>query len=176
MKSKNMSRRNFMKNAAVGGAALGAGSVVGLNNEEKKVYKGEMKPEKVVDLLNQDITGEIDAVMTYMRNAFVSDLCEASHELEEIGIDEMRHVEWLAGLVTELGGIPTMEHHELSFGGNTNEDFLKRSIALEKKAIKQYNDHIKVIDHKEVVEVLNVIVWEENKHLKGFMEILEKLS
>jgi bacterioferritin len=176
MKAKKMSRRNFMKNATVGSVALGTGSVLGISQDEKREFKGKMKPEKVVELLNLDITGEIDAILTYMRNAFVSDLCEASRELEEIGIDEMRHVEWLASLVTELGGIPTMEHHELSFGGNSNEDFLKRSIELEKMAIKQYNEHIKIIDHKEVVEVLSVIVWEENKHLKEFTEILEKLS
>jgi len=176
MKSKKISRRVFVKNAAVGTAALGAGSVLGSTDMEQREFKGEMKSEKVVELLNQDITGEIDAIMTYMRNAFVSELCEAAHELEEVGIDEMRHVDWLADLVTEFGGIPTMEHHELSFGGNTHEDFLRRSIELEKKAIKQYNEHIKMIDHKEVVEVLKVIVWEENKHLKAFNEILEKLS
>ncbi len=176
MKSRKISRRDFVKNAAVGTAALGASSVLGSNNKEQREYKAEMKPEKVVELLNQDITGEIDAIMTYMRNAFVSDLCDASCELEEVGKDEMRHVEWLADLVTELGGIPTMEHHELSFGGNTNADFLKRSIVLEKNAIKQYNDHIKIIDHKEVVEVLKVIVWEENKHLNEFNELLEELN
>lgn len=176
MKSTKMSRRDFVKNAAVGTAAFGTSSLIGSTNDDKREYKGTMKPEKVVKLLNQDITGEIDAILTYMRNGFVSDKCVAAHELEEIGKDEMRHVEWLADLVTELGGIPTMEHHELSFGGKTNEDFLKRAIALEKMAISQYNEHIKVIDHKEVVEVLKVIVWEETKHLEEFTEILEELS
>jgi bacterioferritin len=108
-----------------------------------------------------------------MRNAFVSDHLLTLHEMEEIGKDEMRHVEWLSELVTDFGGIPTMEHHPLSFGGNTPQDFLKRAVILEKGAIAQYTDHIEQIDHKEVVEVLKVILWEEKNHLKEFEEILE---
>ena len=135
-----------------------------------------MANEEVVRLLNEDITGEIDAILTYMRNAFVSEDILTTHEMEEIGKDEMRHVEWLSELVTDFGGIPTMVHHELSFGGDTTVDFLKRAVALEKGAIAQYKDHIEKIDHKEVVEVLNVILWEEEGHLKEFEEILGNMN
>jgi bacterioferritin len=175
MKDKKMSRRHFVKKAAAGSAALGVG-MMGTSRAEDRKFEGKMPAEEVVKLLNQDITGEIDAILTYMRNAFVSEHCESSSEMEEIGKDEMRHVEWLSGLVTDFGGTPTMVHHELSFGGHSTADFLKRAIQLEKGAIVQYRDHIQKIDHKGVVEYLEVILWEEEKHLKEFMELLEELT
>ena len=176
MKEKNVSRRDFVKGAAVGTAALGISAVTGASKGESKTFEGKMKKEEVVQLLNEDITGEIDAILTYMRNAFVSTQCPPNFVLEEIGKDEMRHVEWISELVTDFGGVPTMVHHELAFGGNTTADFLKRSVQLEKETIAQYRNHINKIDHKEVVEVLKVILWEEEKHLKEFQELLEDLN
>ena len=176
MDEKKMSRRDFVKGTAVGTAALGVAAVTGASRGEGRIFEGKMKNEEVVRLLNEDITGEIDAILTYMRNAFVTEHILTMHEMEEIGKDEMRHVEWLSALVTDFGGVPTMVHHPLSFGGDTTEDFLKRAIALEKGAIAQYKDHIERIDHKEVVEVLKVILWEEENHLEEFEEILEKFE
>ena len=145
----------------------------GFSGDSSQKFKEKVKLQEIVNLLNQDITGEIEAILIYMRNVFIIRECPASHEMEEIGKDEMRHVEWLANLISKYGGIPSMEHRELDFGGNTAQDFLKRAIELEKKAIAQYENHIKKIDHKEMAEVLQVILWEEKKHLKEFKELLE---
>ncbi|UCE20408.1 MAG: ferritin-like domain-containing protein [Gemmatimonadota bacterium] len=175
MREKRLSRRGFVKQATLGAAALGVSGMTWTGEKTARVFPGKMEPTEVVRLLNQDITGEIDAILTYMRNAFIIPQCEARCEMEEIGKDEMRHVEWLSGLVTDFGGIPTMEHHELSFGGDSPRDFLKRAIALEKGAIAQYKDHSEQIDHREVVEYLEVILWEEEKHLKEFEELLEDM-
>ena len=176
MEEKRVSRRDFVKRAAAGAAALGATGLASASQGDDRTYPGKMKKEEVVGLLNEDITSEIDAILTYMRNAFVSDHILTTHEMEEIGKDEMRHVEWLSELVTEFGGIPSMVHHELHFGGRTPEDFVKRAIDLEKGAIRQYKDHIGKIDHEGVVEVLRVILWEEEKHLEEFEEILEEFQ
>lgn len=176
MSKKFISRRDFVRNSAMGTVALGIGGTQGFEKSRAKRYEEKMKPEEVVKLLNQDITGEIDAILTYMRNAFVIPQCPPGHEMEEIGKDEMRHLEWLADLVTKFGGIPSMEHHKLQFGGKNTEDFINRAIELEKTAISQYKDHIKQIDHKKVVEVLNVILWEEKKHLEEFEEVLQDLK
>lgn len=176
MTKENVSRRDFVKRAGIGAAALGAAGLAAAQQTEGRTFSGKMKSEVVVQLLNENITGEIDAILTYMRNAFVSKDILTIHEMEEIGKDEMRHVEWFSELVTDFGGIPTMVHHELSFGGKTEADFLRRAVELEKGAIKQYTDHIQRIDHKEVVEVLQVILWEEKKHLAEFEEILEGMS
>ena len=173
MGKEKVTRRDFVKKAAVGTAALGTAAFARNAVEDDRKYPGKMKNEEVVNLLNQDITGEIDAILTYMRNAFVSDHILTTHNMEEIGKDEMRHVEWLSELVTDFGGIPTMVHHKLSFGGDSPKDFLERAIVLEKEAIRQYKEHIDKIDHEEVVEVLKVILWEEEGHLEEFEEILE---
>ena len=175
MSERRLSRRDFVKRATLGTAALGVSGMAWSREDTDRTFPGIMEPEEVVRLLNLDITGEIDAILTYMRNAFIIPQCDSSCEMEEIGKDEMRHVEWLSGLVTDFGGIPTMEHHELSFGGQNTVDFLRRAVELEKGAIAQYKDHIEKIDHKEVVEYLEVIRWEEEKHLKEFEELLEDI-
>jgi len=134
--------------------------------------------EKIVELLNQDLSGEIEAILVYMRNATVAlrEACEAGHELEEIAFDEMRHAEWLSDLIVELGGRPTMTHRELDFGGDSPRDFVRRVIELEKEAIAMYREHISAIDDQKVREKLQHILREEEWHLEEFEELLEELG
>jgi len=132
---------------------------------------------EVVELLNQDLSGEIEAILVYMRNAIVSgdEACKAARELEEIALDEMRHAEWLSELIVELGGRPSMTHRELDFGGDSPKDFVRRVVELEKEAIAQYREHISAIDIPEVRERLEHILREEEWHLEEFEEMLEDM-
>ena len=41
--------------------------------------------------------------------------CDPSKVTEAIAVDEMRHMWWLADLITKRGGKPVMEHKELDF-------------------------------------------------------------
>ncbi len=137
-----------------------------------------MEREEIVELLNRDLSGEIEAILVYMRNATVAlgEECEAGHEMEEIALDEMRHAEWLAELIVELGGKPAMTHRELDFGGDSVEDFVKRVIELEKEAIAMYREHISAIDNARVKEKLQHILKEEEWHLEEFEELFEELK
>jgi len=90
--------------------------------------------------------------------------------------DEMRHTEWLAELIVDLGGVPSMEHKALNFGKEGAEGFLTRLVGLEEGAIAQYKDHIKRIPDEEIKKKLQHILEEEEEHLKGFKEHLEKLK
>ncbi|WP_456473785.1 ferritin-like domain-containing protein [Candidatus Pyrohabitans sp.] len=133
--------------------------------------------DKVIELLNQDLSGEIEAILVYMRNATVAlgGSCKAGHEIEEIALDEMRHADWLAGLIVELGGKPAMTHRELNFGGSTPADFVRRVVELEREAIAMYREHIAAIDNEKVKEKLQHILREEEWHLAEFEELLEEL-
>ena len=135
-----------------------------------------MKKADIVKLLNQDLTGEIEAILTYMRNSFVTPQCEPSREMEEIALDEMRHAEWLSEMVVDLGGVPSMEHRKLNFGSKGTKGYLKRLIALEQEAIAMYTDHIAKIDNEKVTKKLRHILHEEEEHLGEFQEQLENLS
>ncbi|GCC10899.1 ferritin-like domain protein [archaeon] len=128
----------------------------------------------IVEMLNIDLSGEIEAILVYMRNSTVAlrNVCETGNELEEIALDEMRHADWLSGLIVNLGGKPAMVHRELDFGGKTASDFLKRGIELENGGIEMYKEHISAIDNIKVKEKLQHILKEEEWHLKEFEELL----
>ena len=102
--------------------------------------------------------------------------CDPSRVTEAISVDEMRHMWWLADLITKRGGKPTMEHKELDFGGESLEDMLRRQIQLESEGIEIYTQQIETIDDEEVVGVLKHIRDEERRHRKEFRERLENLK
>jgi len=137
-----------------------------------------MDRDKIVEFLNQDLSGEIEAILVYMRNATIAlgEACKAGHDMEGIAFDEMRHAEWLADLIVELGGKPAMTHRELDFGGDSARDFVRRVVELEKAAIAMYKEHIATIDDEKVKEKLQHILREEEWHLAEFEELLEELG
>lgn len=135
-----------------------------------------MEAGEIIRLLNEDYVKEIEATLIYVRNASIMPECDPSRVTEEIAIDEMRHMNWLAELIVKLGGKPCMEHHELDFGGDELRGQLEKQKALETDAIKRYKKHIDMIDDAEVVGVLKHILDEEKRHRKEFRIRLEKIS
>lgn len=143
-----------------------------------KNIKGVLKLEKkeIIKLLNEDFVRELEASMIYTQNSFLMDECDPSRVTEAIAVDEMRHMWWLADLITKRGGKPTMEHKELDFGEGNLQSQLQRQIELESDGIKTYTHQIEIIDDEEVVGVLKHILDEEKRHRKEFRERLEKLE
>ncbi|RJS77069.1 ferritin [Methanophagales archaeon] len=135
-----------------------------------------MEVEEIIRLLNEDFVGEIEATLIYVRNAFIMDQCDASRVTEDIAVDEMRHMWWLADLIVKRGGKPSMEHKELKFGGDDLKSQLERQIALETEAIERYKQQIDAINDAEVVGVLKHILDEEKRHRKEFRMRLERIN
>lgn len=133
-----------------------------------------MDNKEIISLLNQDLSGEIEAILIYMRDSFVTGDCKPSRKMEEIAKDEMRHTEWLAELIVDLGGIPSMEHRPLDFGGHTVEGYLTRLVSLEEGAIAQYSDHIARIPDEKIKKKLTHILHEEEEHLEEFRKLLQR--
>src|SRR5665647_2395837 len=96
----------------------------------------------IIKLLNEDFVRELEASMIYVYNSFIMKECDPSRVTEAISVDEMRHMWWLADLITKRGGKPTMEHKELDFGGEDLKSILKYQIQLETNAVDRYNHHI----------------------------------
>jgi bacterioferritin len=132
--------------------------------------------EEIIRLLNEDFVREIEATLIYVRNAFIMDRCEPSRVTEDIAIDEMRHMWWLADLIVKRGGKPSMEHKELDFGEDDLKSQLERQIALETEAIERYKQQIDAINDAEVVGVLKHILDEEKRHRKEFRMRLERIN
>lgn len=134
-----------------------------------------MDTAEVIKLLNEDFVRELEASMIYVYNSFIMDECDPSRVTEAISVDEMRHMWWLADLITKRGGKPTMEHKELDFGENKLKSQLERQIQLETEGINRYDHQIEIIDDEEVVGVLKHILDEEKRHRKEFKMRLEEL-
>lgn len=135
-----------------------------------------MEVEEIIRLLNEDFLGELEATMVYVRNAFIIPNCDPSRVTEAIAIDEMRHMNWLADLITKRGGKPSMEHKELDFGGDDLRSQLEKQIALETADVEKYTKQIEMIDDAEVVGVLRHILDEEKRHRKEFRMRLEAIT
>ena len=140
------------------------------------VKKKILEVEEIIRLLNEDFVGEIEATLIYVRNAFIMDQCDPSRVTEDIAIDEMRHMYWLADLIVKRGGKPSMEHKELEFGGDDLKSQLERQIALETEGIERYKQQIDAINDAEVVGALKHILDEEKRHRKEFRMRLERIN
>jgi bacterioferritin len=134
-----------------------------------------MEREEIVKLLNEAFIHEIENSMVYVRNSFIMKECDPSRVTESISVDEMRHMWWLADLITKRGGMPDMEHHVLGFGGNDLKSMLERQVVLETEAIEIYKKIIGAVDDPEVVGVAKHILDEEKRHRKEFKERLARL-
>lgn len=132
-----------------------------------------MKKSGIIHLLNEDLSGEIEAILTYMRNSFVTEDCKPSRNMEEIAKDEMRHAEKLAEMIVDLGGVPAMLHRELNFGKNGVKGYLKRLADMEKGAIDMYKKHIEAIPDKGIKKQLTHILHEEEDHYQEFTRLMK---
>jgi bacterioferritin len=94
--------------------------------------------------------------------------CASSRVTEAIAVDEMRHMWWLADLITKRGGKPAMEHKELDFGGDDLKQMLEKQISLETEGIEKYKKQIETTKDPEVIGVLKHILDEEKRHRKEF--------
>lgn len=133
-----------------------------------------MKKSEIIKLLNQDLSGEIEAILTYMRDSFVTEACRPSRHIEEIAKDEMRHAEKLAEMVVDLGGVPTMMHRELNFGKNSVKGYLMRLMDMEQEAIEMYKDHITAVPDEEIKRKLMHILHEEEEHYEEFKKLMRE--
>ena len=63
-----------------------------------------MEMDNIIRTLNEDFMRELEATLIYARNSFIMTDCASSRVTEAIAVDEMRHMWWLADLITKRGG------------------------------------------------------------------------
>jgi len=134
-----------------------------------------MEMNDIIRTLNEDFMRELEATLIYARNSFIMTDCASSRVTEAIAVDEMRHMWWLADLITKRGGKPAMEHKELDFGGDDLKRMLEKQIALETEGIEKYKKQIETTKDPEVIGVLKHILDEEKRHRKEFSIRLKEI-
>jgi len=133
-----------------------------------------MDKDKVIILLNQDLEDEHGAIIQYLNHAYAMGEGEMACAIEAIARDEMRHLDWLAETIVELGGVPSLKRGKMQMGGESVSSWMKNDVQLEKGAINQYKAHIKAIDDPKTKRLLQRILSDEEAHYGEFEHFVEK--
>ena len=133
-----------------------------------------MDKNKTIALLNQDLEGEHAAIVQYLTQAYAMGEGEMACEIEAIAREEMRHLDWLAETIVEMGGVPSLKRGKMRMDGESVPEWMKNNVLLEEDAMAPYREHIKVIDNPKIKRLLKRILSDEESHHGDFMHFVEK--
>ncbi len=109
-----------------------------------------MDKDKITALLNQDLEGEYGAIIQYLTHAYAMSEGEMACEIEALAREGMRHLDWLAETIVELGGTPSLERGKMRMDGESVADWMRNDVLLEEDGINLYREHIKSIDAPKI--------------------------
>lgn len=133
-----------------------------------------MEKGKIIELLNLDLQDEHGAIIQYLAHAYAMGEGELSCEIEAIAREEMRHLDWLAETIVELGGKPSLVRGTMNMAGTTVPEWMVNDVGLEAGAIDHYDEHIKLIDDPRIERLLKRIRADEAAHYGMFEHFVEK--
>ena len=133
-----------------------------------------MDKNKVIELLNKDLQDEHGAIIQYLNHAYGIGEGEMACEIEATARDEMRHLDWLAEAIVELDGVLSLERGTMRMSGTQVSEWMQNNVILEEGAIKQYQEHISLIDDPKIKRLLQRILSDEKAHHGSFSHFVEK--
>lgn len=104
-----------------------------------------MNTKKLIDLLNYDLAGELQAIIQYMQHGYLIggvNRPQLHDVLEEVSKDEMKHAEELAERIVAMGGAPTVKPRPI-VQAKTIKEMLTADLKGEQRALKDYAERIK---------------------------------
>jgi bacterioferritin len=135
-----------------------------------------MQKKELIALLNKDLEDEHGAIIQYLTHAYAMGEGEIACEIEAIAREEMRHLDWLAETIVELGGVPSLERGTMRMEGKAVADWMGNDVMLEEGAVKQYREHIKAVDDPEIKRLLQRILSDEESHHGDFQHFVGKVQ
>jgi len=135
-----------------------------------------MDNEAVVNLLNSDLQDEHAAIIQYLQHAYAVGEGEIACEIEAIARDEMRHFDWLAETIIDLGGKPSLERGAMQPDGTLLTAWMQNDITLENNAIEQYEKHLKDIEDENIQRLIRRILSDEQAHRRKFSQFAAKVK
>lgn len=140
-----------------------------------------MDKQKLIDHLNEDLAGELGAIIQYLTYAakasgpFRPQL--AQFFMTEIA-DEQQHAQFLANKIVALGGEPATKPRPVPPARN-NHEMLEAVLAAERQAAKDYTQRAKEAEaygDKGLVVQLEDMVRDESGHSEETERILRDWS
>ena len=135
-----------------------------------------MGKEGIIARLTKDLQDEHGAIIQYLNHAYGMGEGEIACEIEAIARDEMRHLDWLAETITDLGGAVSLERGKMCLGGALVPEWMQNDVLLEEGAITQYREHIKAIDDPKIKRLLKRILADEQAHRGSFEQLTAKVA
>lgn len=138
--------------------------------------------EKIIALLNDQLSDELTAVSQYMVHAA---MCanwgygELHDAIEHRAIEEMKHAEMLIDRILFLEGQPVVSNLKKMFIAADVEAQFKADHAAEDGAIKAYNDGIKLavaLGDNGTRALLETILNDEEKHIDWLEAQLDQIA
>jgi bacterioferritin len=133
-----------------------------------------MEKKQIIELLNLDLQDEHGAIVQYLAHAYAMGEGELACEIEGIAREEMRHLDWLAETIVDLGGKPSLTRGTQNMAGKTVPDWMANDVGLEEGAIKSYQEHIKLIVDPKIKRLLKRILSDEQAHHGKFAHFVDK--
>lgn len=136
-----------------------------------------MDKQTLIDNLNEDLAGELGAIIQYLTYAaktsgpYRPQLSEFF--LAEV-VDEQAHAQYLANKIVALGGEPTTQPREVPKADN-NREMLQAVLDAEKRAVADYTQRANEADEygdKGLAVQLEDIVNDETSHSEETERIL----
>jgi bacterioferritin len=130
--------------------------------------------KKVIEALNKARASELTAILQYMAHHYEledTDFGKLAKMLKKTAIEEMKHAEKLAERILFLNGTPTTKPDGEIKKGQEIAEMLTTDIALEKGAIKMYNEAANLCAaEKDQVskELFDELLAEEEEHFDFF--------
>ena len=135
--------------------------------------------EKLIELLNLDLTLEYSAAIQYIQHAAVMTGAQFGDIIKELRIhanEEIAHATTLADQISFLGGVPTIEVGDIKTSDD-NIVMLKQDLEGEEDAIKRYKVRIEQAEElKEfaLAQQLRNILAIEQEHAMDLYQALGK--
>lgn len=141
--------------------------------------KKSVKEKNLIQLLNEAVASELQAVIQYMWQNIIlvgKESVSIAPLLKKISIEEMKHAEMVAGRLNYLGGEPTTQPTPVKINHGL-EEILKQDAHEEEKVIELYKLIIEkaASDKDYTTRVLfEKILSDEESHHDRFTKLLEK--
>ena len=93
-----------------------------------------MDKDEIITILNSDLEDEHGAIIQYLTHAYAMGEGEMTCEIEALAREEMRHLDWLAETIVELGGTPSLKRGKMRMGGESVANWMENDVLLEEGA------------------------------------------
>jgi bacterioferritin len=132
--------------------------------------KKPMTRERLIDLLNDDLSREYQAIIAYVNYSQVlkgAAYMNIAAELEKHAAEELQHALTISGQIDYLNGMPTVTPKPVKTSEKA-EDMLRFDLDNEAETIRQYRRRLKQADELgefALAESLREILVQEQEHL-----------